>query len=49
MKIADAKAGGMYEIWFQERTYWMLGTSGIAILVFLALSYYVFLRRDLNT
>jgi|GEM_PF-3376427 len=49
MKIADAKAGGMYELWLQERTYWMLGTSGIAILVFLALSYYVFLRRDLNT
>ncbi|MCX7626700.1 MAG: ABC transporter permease [Candidatus Sumerlaeaceae bacterium] len=48
MKIALAKIGGMYETWFQESTYYMLGTSLTAIVVCLAVGFYVFLRRDLN-
>jgi ABC-2 type transport system permease protein len=48
LKIADAKIGGMYEAWFQERTLYMFSTSLIALVAFLAVSFWLFLRRDLN-
>jgi ABC-2 type transport system permease protein len=48
MKIADAKIAGMYETWFQDRMYYMIGTSVIPIALFLGISFWVFLRRDLN-
>jgi len=48
MKIADSKIGGMYEVWWQDRMAYMLGTSLTAMVIFLVVSYIVFLRRDLN-
>ncbi len=48
LKIADAKISGMYETWLQERMLYMLSTSLVALAVFLAVSFWLFLRRDLN-
>ncbi len=49
LKIADAKIGGMFEQWWQERTVFMLATSLTPIVIFLAASFWLFLKRDLNT
>lgn len=48
MKIADARAEGIHEAWLQDRMLYMFGTSLLATVLFLAVSYWVFLRRDLN-
>ncbi|MCX7717957.1 MAG: ABC transporter permease [Candidatus Sumerlaeaceae bacterium] len=46
--IADSKASGIYEVWGQWKVWMLLGTSLVSSLVFLAVAYRVFARRDLN-
>lgn len=48
MKVANDKAGGMYEMFNQHSIHMLAGTSIVAIVTFIALSYFVFIRRDLN-
>lgn len=46
--IGDSIASGYHETWNQESIHWLLGTSFISSAVFLAVAYWVFIRRDLN-
>jgi ABC-2 type transport system permease protein len=48
VKVANDKAGGMYEVWSQPSIYMLLGTSLVSTVAFLAASYWYFGRRDLN-
>jgi ABC-type transport system involved in multi-copper enzyme maturation permease subunit len=48
MGIANSKAGGIYELWNQSKTYMLLGTSAVSSALFLGIGYWVFSRRDLN-
>ena len=48
MKIAASRIAGMYDLWWQDRMIFMLASSLSIIIVFLAASYRIFLRRDLN-
>ena len=48
MGIADSMAAGIYETWGQEKIYMLLGTSLVSIGIFVGISYWYFMRRDLN-
>ncbi len=48
IKIANNKAGGMYELWAQPDIYMLVGTSVVTGAALIAFSYWSFLRRDLN-
>ena len=48
MGIANSKAGGIYELWIQSKTFMLLSTSLVSSVLFVGLSYWIFSRRDLN-
>lgn len=47
-RIASTKISGVYEVWGQERIYLLLATSLATIAICLFISFWTFLRRDLN-
>jgi ABC-type transport system involved in multi-copper enzyme maturation permease subunit len=49
IKIANDKAGGMYELFDQRNIYMLVATSLVAVTVFVGVSYWHFIRRDLNS
>ena len=48
MKIVANKTSAIYDTWAQESVYRLLGTGVVSAVVFLAISYWIFLRRDIN-
>lgn len=48
MGIASSKVSGIYDEWGQNSVYLLAGTSLASIALFLGVSYWLFLRRDLN-
>jgi ABC-2 type transport system permease protein len=48
MGIAQSKSSGIYDVWNQAKVYLMAGTSILTCFFCLAISYWRFLRRDLN-
>jgi ABC-type transport system involved in multi-copper enzyme maturation permease subunit len=48
MRIASIKASGMYEVWLQDKVFFLIGTSLVSAAVFVTIGFWSFLRRDLN-
>lgn len=48
MGIAAEKTDGIYASWAQAKVYWLLGVSAVTAVLFTALGYWSFLRRDLT-
>jgi hypothetical protein len=42
------KTSAIYDTWAQESVYRLLGTGVVSAVIFLVISYWIFLRRDIN-